>query len=43
MWVEEKHETMVFVTNILKLAASTIVTVYKTPGDIEWFFKRLEA
>ena len=29
IWVEEKNETMVFVTNNLKLAASTIAAIYK--------------
>ncbi len=29
VWVEEKQQTMVFVTNHLELAASTIAAVYK--------------
>ena len=29
VWVEEKQQNMVFVTNHLKLAASTIAAVYK--------------
>ena len=34
---------MLFVTNTLKLAASTIATIYKKHWEIEWFFKRVEA
>jgi hypothetical protein len=42
VWVEEKQETMVFVTNNLKLAASTIAAVYKARWQIELFFKALK-
>jgi Domain of unknown function (DUF4372)/Transposase DDE domain len=42
VWVEEKQETMVFVTNHLKLAASTIAAVYKERWGIELFFKALK-
>ena len=42
VWVEEKQETMVFVTNHLKLAASTIAAVYKDRWKIELFFKALK-
>ena len=36
-WVEEKQETMVFVTNRLKLAASTIAAIYKERWQIETY------
>ena len=42
VWVEEKQETMVFVTNNLKLAASTIAAIYKERWQIELFFKALK-
>jgi hypothetical protein len=42
IWVEEKQETMVFVTNHLKLAASTIARIYKERWQIELFFKALK-
>lgn len=42
VWVEEKQETMVFVTNHLKLAASTIAAIYKDRWKIELFFKALK-
>jgi hypothetical protein len=42
VWVEEKKETMVFVTNNLKLAASTIAAIYKGRWQIELFFKALK-
>src|SRR5882757_8156276 len=42
VWVEERKETMVFVTNNLKLAASTIAAIYKERWKIELFFKALK-
>lgn len=42
VWVEEKRETMVFVTNNLKLAASTIARIYKERWQVELFFKALK-
>jgi hypothetical protein len=42
VWVEEKQEMMVFVTNNLKLAASTIAAIYKERWQIELFFKALK-
>jgi hypothetical protein len=42
VWVEEKNETMVFVTNNFKLAASTIAAIYKERWQIELFFKALK-
>ena len=42
VWVEEKRETIVFLTNNLKLAASTIAAIYKERWQIELFFKALK-
>ncbi len=42
VWVEEKQEVMVFVTNNLTLAASTIAKIYKERWAIELFFKALK-
>jgi hypothetical protein len=42
VWLEEKQETLVFVTNNLKLAASTIAAIYKERWQIELFFKALK-
>lgn len=42
VWVEEKQETMVFLTNHLKLAASTIAAVYKDRWAVELFFKAIK-
>jgi hypothetical protein len=42
IWVEEKQQTMVFLTNDLKLAASTIADIYKERWAIELFFKALK-
>jgi hypothetical protein len=42
VWVEEKNENMVFVTNHLKLAARTIARIYKERWQIELFFKALK-
>lgn len=42
VWVEEKQETLVFVTNHRKLAASTIAAIYKERWQIELFFKALK-
>ena len=42
LWVEEKQETLVFVTNDLKLAATTIAAIYQERWAIELFFKALE-
>lgn len=40
--LEDKQETMVFVTNQLKLAASTIAAIYKDRWQIELFFKAIK-
>ena len=42
VWNEEKSEEMVFLTNNMKLAASTIAAVYKERWQIEIFFKMLK-
>lgn len=42
VWVEDKQETLVFVTNHPKLAASTIASVYKDRWQIELFFKAIK-
>jgi Domain of unknown function (DUF4372)/Transposase DDE domain len=42
VWVEEKQEVMVFVTNHLQWAASTIAKIYKERWQIELFFKALK-
>jgi hypothetical protein len=42
VWVEERQETMVFVTNNFRLAASTIAAIYKERWQIELFFKALK-
>lgn len=42
VWVDDRQETMVFVTNHLKLAATTIAAVYKERWQIELFFKALK-
>ena len=42
VWVEEKNETLAFVTNDLRLAASTIAAIYKDRWQIELFFKAIK-
>jgi IS4 transposase len=42
VWNEEKSEEMVFLTNNMKLAASTIAAIYKERWQIEIFFKMLK-
>ncbi len=42
MWLEEKGETIVFLTNNFRLAASTIAAIYKERWQIELFFKALK-
>jgi diacylglycerol kinase len=42
VWLEDKQDTIVFVTNHLKLAASTIATIYKDRWQIELFFKAIK-
>jgi len=42
VWVEEKQQTMVFLTNHLKLAAATMAAIYQERWAIELFFKALK-
>src|SRR5215813_5796309 len=41
-WNQEKREILVFFTNLLHLAASTIAAIYKDRWAIELFFKALK-
>jgi Transposase DDE domain/Domain of unknown function (DUF4372) len=41
-WNEDKSETLVFFTNLLHLAGSTIAAIYKERWQIELFFKALK-
>lgn len=42
VWLEDKQDTIVFVTNHQKLAASTIAAIYKDRWQIELFFKAIK-
>lgn len=42
VWLEDKKETIVFVTNQLTLAASTIAAIYRDRWQIELFFKAIK-
>jgi hypothetical protein len=42
VWIEEKQETMVLVTNHPRLAASTIAEIYRDRWRIETFFKSIK-
>jgi Transposase DDE domain/Domain of unknown function (DUF4372) len=42
VWLEDKKDTLVFVTNHLKLAAKTIAAIYKDRWQIELFFKAIK-
>jgi len=42
VWVEQKQDTLVFVTNHPKLAASTVAAIYKDRWQIELFFKAIK-
>jgi hypothetical protein len=42
VWVPEKQETLVLVTNQLKWSAQTIAAIYKERWQIELFFKALK-
>ncbi len=42
VWLEDKQETIAFVTNNLKLAASTIAAIYRDRWQIELFFKAIK-
>lgn len=41
-WNEEQREILVFFTNLLHLAASTIAAIYKDRWQVELFFKALK-
>jgi transposase len=42
MWDEEKQESLVFLTNHLMFAASTIAAIYKDRWQVELFFKSIK-
>ncbi len=42
VWLEDKKEELVLVTNHFKLAASTIAAIYKERWQVELFFKLLK-
>jgi hypothetical protein len=42
VWLEGERDTIVFLTNNMKLAASTIAAIYKERWQIELFFKALK-
>jgi hypothetical protein len=42
VWLEEKQETLVLLTNLMDLAASTIAAIYKQRWQIELFFRALK-
>ena len=42
VWLEDKQQALVLVTNHFKLAASTIAAIYKERWQIELFFKLLK-
>jgi hypothetical protein len=41
IWVEDRQETMVLLTNHLRLAASTVAAVYRERWQVEQFFRAL--
>jgi hypothetical protein len=41
-WNEDKQEILVFFTNLLHLAASTVAAIYKERWQVELFFKALK-
>jgi IS4 transposase len=41
-WNEEKQDVLVFFTNLIHLAASTVAAIYKDRWQVELFFKALK-
>jgi hypothetical protein len=42
VWLEDKQESVVFLTNNLELAAKTIAAIYKDRWQVELFFKAIK-
>jgi hypothetical protein len=42
IWAEEKEESIVFLTNLLQLGATTIAAIYKDRWQVELFFKAIK-
>jgi hypothetical protein len=42
VWLEDKQESVVFLTNNLQFAASTIAAIYKDRWSVELFFKAIK-
>ena len=42
VWLEDKQESLVFLTNNLQFAASTIAAIYKDRWHVELFFKAIK-
>lgn len=42
VWIEEKQETLVLLTNLMDLSAATIAAIYKQRWQVELFFKALK-
>jgi len=42
LWLEDKQESIIFLTNNLKLGATTIAAIYKERWQIELFFKAIK-
>jgi hypothetical protein len=42
IWLEDKQESVVFLTNNLEFAASTIAAIYKDRWQVELFFKAIK-
>ena len=43
VWLEEKQESVVFLTNNLEFAARTIAAIYKDRWAVELFFKAIKS